>query len=126
VLCALLATACTTCHDRLIQSADGGQALAEVHERHCGSIAGFVVRIIPHGERYRDGYASDFEPFNASCRCTIETVRQFVVTVAWSGPNSLEIRYSGELPVMRSESAWKGLQLTYVPVTNAKQPGPGA
>ena len=104
--------ACTDCTDRLLQRAAGSQLTAEVHERVCGSAAGFTVRLFPPGTPEASGDAYEWEPFQA--KCPPSALRQFAVTAVWLNPTHLEIRHSPGLEVVRAEAAWKGATITYV------------
>src|SRR6266536_2270253 len=100
----LAVTACTDCRDRVVQHAAGVRLTADVHERVCGSAAGFTVRVFPPGTPERDGDAFDFEPFQAKCPPAL--VPKLMVSVSWSDPQHLEVRYSRVLAVIRAERRW--------------------
>jgi hypothetical protein len=108
----VLSVACTDCRDRVLQHVDGGSLNAEVHERVCGSAAGFTVRVFPLGTQERDGDAYEFEPFQS--KCPSADVSKFSVSATWLDSKHLEVRYSPGLAVLRAERHWKGVEVTYV------------
>jgi hypothetical protein len=108
----LLSAACTDCRDRILQHAVGESLIADVHERICGSAAGLTVRVFSPGTPERDGDALQFEPFQAKCPpAQLQTV---FVSAQWLDANRLEVRHSPALTILRAETQWKNVAITYV------------
>ena len=87
--------------------------IADVHERVCGSAAGFTVRVFSPGTSENDGDAYEFEPFQS--KCSPEALQGLSVSATWRDRAHLEIRYSSGLNVLRAEKAWKGASISYAP-----------
>lgn len=108
----LFSAACTDCRDRVVQHTAGGGLNADVHERVCGSAAGFTVRVAPLGTPEEAGDAFDFEPFQS--KCPPVALPTLAVSAKWLDSSHLEVRYSPALVVSRAEKRWKGVEISYV------------
>jgi hypothetical protein len=114
----LASAACTDCRDRVVQHIAGGGLNADVHERVCGSAAGFTVRVAPLGTPEEAGDAFEFEPFQS--KCPPVALPKLAVSAKWLDSSHLEVRYSPALVVSRAEKRWKGVEISYV----ASDPSP--
>lgn len=110
----ILAEGCSNCHDRVLQTVKGDFAVAEVHERECGTASAVSVAVLAPGEHEAAGKAADVEPFLMTCTCSIEDVRAAKVSAAWTGPRQLEIHHTAGVKPARAETTWKGFTILYV------------
>jgi len=111
----LFGEGCSSCHDRVSQTAEGEFAVAEVHERVCGTASAVAVAVLAPGAHEEEGKAADVEPFLLTCTCSIEDVRAAKVRATWTGPRELEVRYTAAVKPVRAETSWNGTTVSYVP-----------